>query len=79
MSGALLFMGLQFWVGLKIRRYAQYLDRKELQAKMEAERRLGGVENTCIRMSVETLWNGPTCRACLDLRAEPRAALLDGL
>lgn len=30
-------MILQFWLGLKIRRYAQYLDRRELQARMEKE------------------------------------------
>jgi hypothetical protein len=34
-SGALLVMILQFWLGLKIRRYAQYLERKELQVNVE--------------------------------------------
>jgi hypothetical protein len=39
-SGSLLLMGLQFWLALKIRRYAQYLERRELQLKMEVEKRL---------------------------------------
>ncbi|KIW00634.1 uncharacterized protein PV09_07828 [Verruconis gallopava] len=38
-SGALLAMILQFWLGLKLRRYAQYLDRRALQAKMDREAR----------------------------------------
>jgi hypothetical protein len=41
-SGALLVMVLQFWLGLKIRRNAQYLERKELQARMEVEERQRG-------------------------------------
>ena len=40
-SAALVFMGVQFWAALKIRGYAQYLDDKEMQRHLEAERRFG--------------------------------------
>jgi len=38
-SGALAFMILQFLLALKVRRYAQYLDDREAQIMMEAEKR----------------------------------------